>query len=97
MPGKNYNEVVAAAERVHGESDNLPFLAEQLKDLVDKGVNSEAFKIAMELKSPLDQFAIHPIIDFHIGNFYIFLDLDTVCQLLAFSFLRVACLDCPLC
>jgi F-type H+-transporting ATPase subunit a len=89
MPGKNYNEVVAAAERVHGESDNLPFLAEQLKDLVDKGVNSEAFKIAMELKSPLDQFAIHPIIDFHIGNFYISFTNQSLSTLLTVVFVVV--------
>lgn len=74
MPGRNSHEVLAAAERVHGESDDLSFLAEQLQDLVVKGVESEAFKIGVQNlphQSPLDQFAIYPIIDLHVGNYYL--------------------------
>jgi hypothetical protein len=37
-------EVVAAAERVHGESDNIAFLQGQLEDLRAHGRESEAFK-----------------------------------------------------
>jgi F-type H+-transporting ATPase subunit a len=72
MPGVNDHEVMAAAERAHGESNDLSFLAEQLQDLVVKGVESEAFKIGVQNlpQSPLDQFAIHPIIDLNIGNFF---------------------------
>jgi hypothetical protein len=40
-------EVVAAAERVHGESDNIAFLRGQLEDLRAHGRESEAFKIGV--------------------------------------------------
>jgi len=41
------------------------------------------------LMSPLDQFAIHPIIDFHIGNFYISFTNQSLSMLLTIVFVSV--------
>jgi len=41
------------------------------------------------LESPLDQFAIHPIIDFHIGNFYISFTNQSLFTLLTVVFVVV--------
>ena len=72
MPGRDPADVLAATERVHGESNNIEFLRGQLQDLVAHGTSSEAFRIGVPnlVESPLDQFAIHPIMDLHIGNYY---------------------------
>ncbi|RLM65176.1 ATP synthase subunit, putative [Panicum miliaceum] len=84
MIGRDPQDILAAAERVHGESDNIEFMRGQLQDLLDNGIESEAFKYgvvdlanevenfaAMNLvESPLDQFSIHPILDLHMGNYY---------------------------
>jgi ATP synthase B subunit len=56
MQGRDPADVLAAAERVHGESNNLAFLRGQLQDLEAYGRESEAFRIGVE--SPLDQFSI---------------------------------------
>jgi len=72
MIGRDPDDVLAAAERVHGESNNIEFLRGQFQDLVEHGTASEAFKIGVPhfLESPLDQFSIHPIIPLNIGNYY---------------------------
>jgi len=61
MPGRDPADVLAAAERVHGESNNLSFLRGQLQDLEAYGRESEAFRIGVPnlIESPLDQFSIH--------------------------------------
>nr|CAA77868.1 ATPase subunit 6 [Zea mays] len=46
-------EVVAAAERVHGESDNIAFLQGLLEDLRAHGRESEAFKYGVPNDAPL--------------------------------------------
>lgn len=77
MPGRDHQEILVAAERIHGGSANIGFLRSQLRDLVANGTESEAFKYgiaelanenlaanfaAMHLaESPLDQFGIHPL------------------------------------
>ena len=91
MPGRNSQEVLAAAERVHGESNDLSFMAEQLQDLVVKGVESEAFKIGVQNfpRSPLDQFAIHPLIDLNIGNYFFSFTNLSLSMLLTLVFVLV--------
>uniref|UniRef100_A0A804NRY9 Uncharacterized protein n=1 Tax=Zea mays TaxID=4577 RepID=A0A804NRY9_MAIZE len=59
-------EVVAAAKRVHGESDNITFLQGQLEDLRAHGRKVKLSSFAAE--SPLDQFGIHPILDLNIAE-----------------------------
>jgi hypothetical protein len=51
MIGRDPHEVLAAAERVHGESNDPEFMESQLADLVQNGTASEAFKIGVE-RSP---------------------------------------------
>nr|ULQ69480.1 ATPase subunit 6 [Guaduella oblonga] len=72
MIGRDPQEVLAAAERIHGESNNIEFLQGLWADLRNNGTESEAFKVAMKnfSESPLDQFSIHPIIPLNIGNYY---------------------------
>jgi hypothetical protein len=72
MIGKDPDEVLAAAERVHADSKELEFLRGQFQDLLENGTASEAFKIGVPhfSESPLDQFFIHPIIPLNIGNYY---------------------------
>ncbi|XP_066314868.1 ATP synthase subunit a-like [Miscanthus floridulus] len=48
MIGRNPTEVLAAAERVHGESNDPEFLQEQYQDLVQNGTASEAFRIGVQ-------------------------------------------------
>ncbi|KAM0821105.1 hypothetical protein ACQ4PT_066462 (mitochondrion) [Festuca glaucescens] len=48
MIGRDPHEVMAAAERVHGESNNPEFLEEQYQDLVQNGTASEAFQIGVQ-------------------------------------------------
>ena len=59
---------------LHGESNNVEFLHGQLQNLEAyiERTESEAFRIGVPnfLESPLDQFSIHPIIDYNMGNFY---------------------------
>ncbi|KAG8044476.1 hypothetical protein GUJ93_ZPchr0495g2771 [Zizania palustris] len=43
----NDNDVMAAAERIHGESNNIEFLRGQLFDLKTYGIRSEAFQIGV--------------------------------------------------
>jgi hypothetical protein len=47
MIGRDPHEVLAAAERVHGESDNLSFLQGQLADFRNNGVAGEAFNFRL--------------------------------------------------
>jgi hypothetical protein len=51
MIGRDPHEVLAAAECVHGESNDPEFMESQLADLVQNGTASEAFKIGVE-RSP---------------------------------------------
>lgn len=44
MIGRNPDDVLVAAERVHGESNDIEFLREQYQDLVTNGARSEAFQ-----------------------------------------------------
>ncbi|XP_040377496.1 ATP synthase subunit a-1-like [Oryza brachyantha] len=53
MIGRNPAEVLAAAERVHGESNDSEFLQEQYQDLVQNGTASEAFQYGV-LEPPED-------------------------------------------
>ena len=45
MIGRDPHEVLAAAERVHGESNDPEFLESQLADLRENGTESQAFQI----------------------------------------------------
>ena len=55
-------------------SDNIAFLESLLNDLTISGVQGEAYTEALELAglvpSPLEQFAILPLIPMNIGNLY---------------------------
>ena len=62
-------------EAAEAGSDNTAFLQHILDDLSENGVQSSAFKEAMNqiglvAQSPLDQFEIVPLIPMNIGNFY---------------------------
>nr|ULQ69415.1 ATP synthase F0 subunit 6 [Georgeantha hexandra] len=73
MINKDPESVLVAAEALHGESNNVPFLEDTLHSLIQKGVESEAYTYAIQsvpIPSPLEQFSIHPLIPLHIGNYY---------------------------
>nr|UJP68029.1 ATPase subunit 6 [Erycibe obtusifolia] len=74
MTNKSAQDVLVAAEALHGESDNIGFLEHLLDDLTKNGVGGEAYKDAMDLVkaggSPLDQFEILPLIPMNIGDLY---------------------------
>ncbi|KAK2995391.1 hypothetical protein RJ640_029023 [Escallonia rubra] len=74
MINKDPQDVLVAAEALHAESDNIPFLQYLLNDLNNNGVAGEAYKDALDLAkiivpSPLEQFEIIPLIPMNIGNF----------------------------
>jgi len=48
MIGRDPHEVLAAAERVHGESNDPEFMESQLADLRENGTESQAFQIGGE-------------------------------------------------
>jgi hypothetical protein len=85
MIGGNPDEVLAAAKRVHADSTNLAFLRTQLEDLVLNGTQSDAFRIGVQrvAESPLDQFSIHPIMDLHMGNYYLLFPNPSLSMLIA--------------
>ncbi|KAI5664210.1 hypothetical protein M9H77_23533 [Catharanthus roseus] len=73
MPNKNSQDVLVAAEALHGKSNEIPFLEHLLEDLTNNEVACEAFRDAMDLagivaSSPLEQFTILPLIPMKIGN-----------------------------
>nr|ULQ70072.1 ATP synthase F0 subunit 6 [Xyris pauciflora] len=68
MPNKSEQEVLIAAEALHAESDNMTWML-----ITSKGneiTSSTFFDLLNLCRSPLEQFAIHPLIPFQIGNFY---------------------------
>lgn len=74
MINRGPEEVLVAAEALHGESDNIAFLQHLLNDLTASGVQSEAYLDALDLAglvpSPLEQFAIPPLIPMEMVNLY---------------------------
>ncbi|KAI5641194.1 hypothetical protein M9H77_00314 [Catharanthus roseus] len=75
MPNKNSQDVLVAAEALHGESNEILFLEHLLEDLTNNGVAGDAFRDAMDLvgivtSSPLEQFTILPLIPMKVGNLY---------------------------
>lgn len=76
MINRSPEDVLAAAEALHGESDNIPFMEFLLNDLNINGVQGEAYTDALNLAglvpipSPLEQFAIIPLIPIQIGDLY---------------------------
>lgn len=90
------SDVTAAAEAVHGESANIPFLEFILNDLNTSGVLSGSYKDALHLlsqlpgpsqmaPSPLEQFAILPLIPMKIGNLYFSFTNPSLFMLLTLS------------
>ena len=72
MINRSEDAVLAAAEGLHAESDNVPFMQSILDDLNRNGVQGEAYREALDLAqlvpSPLDQFSILPLIPMKMGN-----------------------------
>lgn len=90
MPNKNSQDVLVAAEALHGESNEIPFLEHLLEDLTNNGVAGEAFRDAMDLagivaSSPLEQFTILPLIPMKIGNLYFSFTNPSLFMLLTLS------------
>ena len=86
---KGPEDVMAAAEALHGESDNIPFLEYLLNDLNKNGVAGEAYKDALDLAkivpSPLEQFEIIPLIPMKIGDLYFSFTNPSLFMLLTLS------------
>uniref|UniRef100_A0A0V0HZG9 F-ATPase protein 6 n=1 Tax=Solanum chacoense TaxID=4108 RepID=A0A0V0HZG9_SOLCH len=90
MPNKSAQEVLEAAEVLHGESNDIDFLDSLLKDLNQNGVAGEAYKDAVDLvkdlvSSPLEQFEIIPLIPMKIGNLYFSFTNSSLFMLLTLS------------
>ncbi|GAB2301615.1 ATP synthase A chain [Dionaea muscipula] len=72
MGNRSAQQVLEAAEALHGESNNIPFLKSILNDLTENGVQSQAYRDALDLagmvtaNSPLEQFSIFPLIPMNI-------------------------------
>ena len=70
-------------------SDNIAFLESLLNDLTISGVQGEAYTEALELAglvpSPLEQFAILPLIPMNIGNLYFSFTNPSLFMLLTLS------------
>ena len=60
MIGRDPHEVMAAAERIHGESNDPEFLQSQLDDLVLNGPESEAFQIGVETNPGAEALPANP-------------------------------------
>nr|WOV66911.1 ATPase subunit 6 [Sarcandra glabra] len=73
MINRSPEDVLVAAEALHGESNDIPFMEFLLNDLNINGVQGEAYTDALNLAglvpSPLEQFSILPLIPMNIGNF----------------------------
>src|SRR5438445_6714672 len=84
-------DVLVAAEALHGESDNIPFMESLLRDLNINGVQGEAYTDALNLAglvpipSPLEQFAILPLIPMNIGHLYFSFTNPSLFMLLTLS------------
>nr|YP_010937393.1 ATP synthase F0 subunit 6 [Syringa fauriei]WKW95401.1 ATP synthase F0 subunit 6 [Syringa fauriei] len=87
MINRSPSDVMAAAEAVHGESNSIPFLEFILNDLRTGGVQSESYRDALDLmvQSPLEQFAILPLIPMKIGNLYFSFTNPSLFMLLTLS------------
>ncbi|EEF27785.1 ATP synthase subunit, putative [Ricinus communis] len=89
MINRGPEDVLAAAEALHAESDNIPFLEYLLNDLNISGVQGEAYTDALDLAglvpSPLEQFAILPLIPMKIGNLYFSFTNSSLFMLLTLS------------
>ncbi|KAI5672827.1 hypothetical protein M9H77_13191 [Catharanthus roseus] len=88
MPNKNSQDVLVAAEALHGESNEIPFLEHLLEDLTNNGVAGEAFWDTMDLvgivaSSPLEQFTI--LLGFRSYVFCFFRPLSLIYSFLARS------------
>nr|GLL46680.1 ATPase subunit 6 [Ipomoea trifida] len=57
MTNKSAQDVLVAAEALHGESDNIGFLEHLLDDFTKNGVGGEAYKDAMDL---VKNSKVHP-------------------------------------
>ncbi|XP_072087905.1 uncharacterized protein [Arachis hypogaea] len=53
MTNKSDQDVLSAAEALHGESNNIPFLEHLLDDLNKNGIEGEAYKDALDLSNRL--------------------------------------------
>ncbi|KAG6621710.1 hypothetical protein I3842_Q012600 [Carya illinoinensis] len=91
MINRSPEDVLAAAEALHGESDNIPFMEFLLNDLNINGVQGEAYTDALNLAgqvpipSPLEQFSILPLIPMNIGNLYFSFTNPSLFMLLTLS------------
>jgi F-type H+-transporting ATPase subunit a len=82
------------AEASHAESDNIEFMDAIAEDLATNGVASESYRNATEAlaligevvpNSPLDQFAILPLIPMKLGNLYFSFTNPSLFMLLTLS------------
>lgn len=89
MPKSSSQDVLEAAEAVHGESNNTDFLEYILNDLNTNGIESESYRTALDLAgivaSPLEQFTILPLIPMKIGNLYFSFTNSSLFMLLTLS------------
>lgn len=86
LANKSAQDVLVAAETLHAESNDIPFLEGILKDLNEQGVGvgSEA-ALAGIVSSPLEQFAILPLIPMKIGDLYFSFTNPSLFMLLTLS------------
>nr|YP_010542157.1 ATP synthase F0 subunit 6 [Pulsatilla chinensis]UYG19619.1 ATP synthase F0 subunit 6 [Pulsatilla chinensis] len=80
------------AERLHGESDNIPYMQSLLENLNSQGAQGEAYIYALNSlaqDSPLDQFAIIPLIPIKIGDLFFSFTNPSLSMLLTLSFFLV--------
>nr|UBT67920.1 ATPase subunit 6 [Panax quinquefolius] len=90
MANRSAEDVLVATEALHGESNDIPFLEHLLEDLNINGAGGEAYRDALELagivpNSPLEQFAIHPLIPMNIGDLYFSFTNPSLFMLLTLS------------
>lgn len=87
---KSPEDAIVAAEALHGESDNIPFMEFILNDLNTNGVESESYKdalaaLAKMVTSPLEQFEIIPFFPMKIGDLYFSFTNPSLFMLLTLS------------
>nr|QIZ31527.1 ATPase subunit 6 [Anethum foeniculum] len=92
MVNRSPDEVLRAAEAVHESSNGIAFLECLLNDLHINGVESEAFAETLfiagqapTIPSPLEQFAILPLIPMNIGHLYFSFTNPSLFMLLTLS------------
>jgi len=86
------SDYTAAAEFLHGETDNTDFMQSIVDDLIVNGAQGDTYREAIQMwvdrvsaHSPLDQFAIHPLIPMHLGDFYFSFTNPSLFMLLSLS------------